>query len=268
MAMIYEKNKVYMVPLADIQDDPRQPRKYLDPVGMEEMTASVKQVGIIQPVICRQDPATYLVYNVAGRRRCAAARLAGLTEIPCLFIDGNNSDEIAVLENIQRQDLNPVEEAEAFQLLMESHAYGQEQLAAVMGKDRSTISRSVSINRLPKEIRDICRQDLTIPKTVLCDIAQKKQERSMLTAFRKYRDHQAKIAVKESAASAAPTQRKRTPFEVLIQSIDDMATTVGDLEFPNYPAEDRAKLIEVMTSARDTLDEAITRAVKNKKKPM
>ena len=78
----YEKNQLYNVPLAEIQRDPNQPRQYIDPAALEELTASVRQHGIIEPVICRQDPATSLVYNVAGERRCAAARRAGLATVP------------------------------------------------------------------------------------------------------------------------------------------------------------------------------------------
>ena len=84
----YEKNQLYMVPLAELQPDPTQPRKYMDPVALEELTASVSQMGIIQPVVCRQDQATGLVYTVAGERRCAAARKAGLATVPAVFIDG------------------------------------------------------------------------------------------------------------------------------------------------------------------------------------
>ena len=130
----YEKNQLYMVPLAELQPDPTQPRKYIDPLALEELTASVRQMGIIEPVVCRQDPATSLVYNVAGERRCAAARLAGLTAVPAIFIDGGNYAEIALVENLLRQDLNPVEEAEALQNLMDDHAYTQDQLAAIICK--------------------------------------------------------------------------------------------------------------------------------------
>ena len=94
----YVKNQLYMVPLAERQPDPTQPRKYMDPVALEELTASIKQMGIIQPVICRQDPATSLVYTVAGERRCAAARKAGLTAVPAIFIDGTNYAEIALVD--------------------------------------------------------------------------------------------------------------------------------------------------------------------------
>ena len=263
----YVKNQLYMVPLAELQPDPTQPRKYMDPVALDELTASVSQMGIIQPVVCRQDPATGLVYTVAGERRCAAARKAGLATVPAIFIDGANYAEIALVENLLRQDLNPVEEAEALQKLMDDHGYQQEELAKIIGKSQPMISKSLSLNRLPKEIRDECRQDPTVPKNVLVEIARKKQERSMLTQFKKYRDQQAKIAAKETADATAPTQLKRTRAEAIVNSIAMTASKIGDLEFPDFSAEDRAMIIETMTSMKDTLEAAITRAVKNKKKP-
>jgi len=172
----YAVNQLHLVPLAELQPDPTQPRKYMDPVALEELTASVSQMGIIQPVVCRQDPATGLVYTVAGERRCAAARKAGLAAVPAVFIDGANYAEIALVENLLRQDLNPVEEAEALKRLMDDHAYPQDQLAAIIGKSQPTISESLSLNRLPKEIRDECRQDPAVPKNVLVVIARKKHD--------------------------------------------------------------------------------------------
>ena len=263
----YLPNQLYQVPLAELQPDPAQPRKYMDPVALDEMTASIGQVGIIQPVVCRQDPATGLVYVVAGERRCAAARKAGLPTVPAVFIDGNNYAEIALVENLLRQDLNPVEEAEALQRLMDAHAYKQDQLVEIIGKSKATISEALSLNRLPQAIRDECRQDPAVPKNVLVEIARKKQERSMLTKFKQYREKQAKAAAKETAGATAPTQRKRTPAEAVANSIATMASKIGDLEFPDFSAEDRAMLIETMNSLKGILEAAITRAVKNKKKP-
>jgi len=121
----YLPNQLFQVPLAELQPDPAQPRKYMDPVALDEMTASVGQVGIIQPIVCRQDPATGLVYVVAGERRCAAARKAGLPTVPAVFIEGGNYAEIALVENLLRQDLNPVEEAEALQRLMDGTPTGR-----------------------------------------------------------------------------------------------------------------------------------------------
>ncbi len=177
----YVSNQLYQVPLAELQPDPTQPRKYMDPAALEEMTASIGQVGIIQSIVCRQDPTTGLVYVVTGERRCAAARKAGLPTVPAVFIDGANYAEIALVENLRRQDLNPVEEAEALQRLMDVRACQQDDLAELIGKSKATISLSLSLNRLPQAIRDACRQDPTVPKNVLIEIARKKQERSMLT---------------------------------------------------------------------------------------
>jgi len=90
----------------------------------------------------------------------------------------------------------------------------------------------------------------------------------MVTEFKRFREKQAKETAKETAASTAPTQRERTRAEGIVNSIGIMADKVGDLEFPDFSAEDRAMIIDAMTSMKDTLDEAIPRAVKNKKKPV
>ena len=263
----YLTNQLYQVPLAELQPDPAQPRKYMDPTALEEMTASVSQMGIIEPVVCRQDGATGLCYVVAGERRCAAARKANLPTVPAVFIDGGNYPEIALVENLLRQDLNPIEEAEALQRLMDARACRQDQLAATLGKSKTTISESLSLNRLPQAIRDECRKDPTVPKNVLVEIARKKQERGMLTKFQQYRDKQAKTAAKaaEAGPAAAP---KRTKAEALAESIGIMASKIGEVEFPDLSAKERAMLIEPMNSLKDALDEAIPRAVNNKRKPM
>jgi len=262
----YLPNQLFQVPLAELQPDPAQPRKYMDPVALDEMTASVSQVGIIQPIACRQDPATGLVYVVAGERRCAAARKAGLPTVPAVFIDGGNYAEIALVENLLRQDLNPVEEAEALQRLMDAHAYKQDQLVVIIGKSKATISEALSLNRLPQAIRDECRQDPAVPKNVLVEIARKKQERSMLTKFKQYREKQAKAAAKEQE-TGAPATRKRTKAEALAEGIGTTASKIDDIDFPSFSAEDRTMLIESMNALKDILEPAITRAVKNKKKP-
>ena len=263
----YVPHQLYQVPLAELQPDPAQPRKHMDPAALEEMTASVGQVGIIQPVVCRQDAATGLCYVVAGERRCAAARKAGLPTVPAVFIDGANAPEIALVENLLRQDLNPVEEAEALQRLMETRACPQERLAALIGKSKTTISESLSLNRLPQAIRDECRQDPTVPKHVLVEIARKKQERSMLTQYNLYREKQAKIAAREEEDDA-PTAGRRTKAEALAEFMGSAGNKIDAIDFPSFSEEDRAMLIESMTALKETLEPAITRAVENRPRPV
>jgi ParB family chromosome partitioning protein len=238
----YGPNQLHQVPLAELQPDPTQPRKYMDPVALEELTASVIRNGIIEPIVCRQDPQTGLVYVVAGERRCAAARKAGLATVPAVFIEGDNYAEIALVENLLRQDLNAVEEAEALKRLMDDHAYQQDELARIIGKSPATISLSLSLNKLPQQIRDECRKDPAVPKNVLIEVARKKQERGMLTQFKTYRDQQARIAARQNAAS---TIRKRTKAEALAGQIGAMQNRIGDLDFPSLSTEDREMWLSI-----------------------
>jgi ParB family transcriptional regulator, chromosome partitioning protein len=254
----YVKNQLYQVPLAEVQPDPAQPRKYMDPQALEEMTASVGQIGIIVPIVCRQDPKTGLIYVVAGERRCAAARKAGLAVVPAIFIESTNYAEIALVENLLRQDLNPVEEAEALQRLMDDHAYTQGELAGIIGKSPTTISEALSLNRLPQPIRDECRQDPAVPKNVLVKIAKKKQARGMLTEFRKYREQQAKEA-------SSRTTHKRTRAEALVSTLGALDRRIADLDFPSFSTEDRQRVVETLTALKDTLDEALDRAAQGGK---
>jgi ParB family transcriptional regulator, chromosome partitioning protein len=150
-----------------------------------------------------------------------------------------------LVENLLRQDLNPVEEAEALQRLIDARAYKQDPLVVIIGKSNATISEALSLNRLPQVIRDECRQDPIVPKNVLVEITRKKQERGMLTKFRQYREKQTKAAAKDDAG--APAQRKRTK-----------AGKIDDIDFPFFTAEDRAMLIETMNSPKDALEAAIS----------
>ena len=189
----YKKGKLYDLPIIDLKPDPNQPRKSMDPQALEELTASVKRVGIIQPLLFRVDAESPYLILVAGERRFKAAQLAGLTTIPGICVEGNPS-EIALVENLLRQDLTAIEEAEALQRLKEQQQYTDEQLSGAIGKARTTISDIMLINRLPPEIRDECRGDRKISKNVLIEIARKKQVRGMQTAYEKYKEKVKKAA--------------------------------------------------------------------------
>jgi len=206
----YKKGKLYDLPIIDLKPDPNQPRKSMDPQALEELTASVKRVGIIQPLLFRVDAESPYLILVAGERRFKAAQLAGLTTIPGICVEGNPS-EIALVENLLRQDLTAIEEAEALQRLKEQQQYTDEQLSGAIGKARTTISDIMLINRLPPEIRDECRGDRKISKNVLIEIARKKQVRGMQTAYEKYKEKVKKAAegrtkqVKEPETAADAT---------------------------------------------------------------
>ena len=182
----YIPGQLYLIALSELLPDPDQPRKYLDPAALTEMVESIKEHGIIQPPTFRID-AGGLKYIVTGERRCTAARMAGLAEIAVLYSNSANYDEISLVENILRSDLTAVEEAEAMDRLMKKHNFTQDDLTKKFSKTKSSISKTLSINRLPPEVLDDCRKDPAVPKSKLIEIAQKKQARSMVTAYQKYK---------------------------------------------------------------------------------
>ena len=187
MAETYEKGKLYDLPIIDLKRDPKQPRKSFDQQAMEDLVASVRLKGIIQPILFRVPDDDPYLFIVAGERRHKAAQMADLLIIPGICTDGNPS-EIALIENVQRQDLTCIEEAEALKRLMDEEKYTQDHLAVVIGKPRATINDSISLTKLPQEIRDECRGDRTVSKKKLVEIARKKQQRAMSTAYAKYKE--------------------------------------------------------------------------------
>lgn len=133
-----------------------QPRKYFNEDAIEELSESIKQYGIIQPLTVRKRGDVFEL--VAGERRLRAAKLANLEVVPCNIVDITDSEsaEIALLENLQREDLNYIEEAEAYYNLINDHKFTQDELAKKMGKKQSTISNKLRLLKLGSKVREIC----------------------------------------------------------------------------------------------------------------
>ena len=149
-----------MVPIEKVCANPDQPRRSFDKDQLEDLANSIREKGIIQPLIVRTHPRRASEYEiVAGERRWRAAQMAKLHEIPVLVRDFDDTEvlEIAIIENIQRADLNPVEEAAGYSQLMEKFGHTQEKLAEVLGKSRSYIANSVRLLGLPEEVRGYLR---------------------------------------------------------------------------------------------------------------
>ena len=141
-----------------IDTNPNQPRKYFDEDALKDLAESIKHYGIIQPLILLQTGERYLI--IAGERRFRAAKLAGLTVVPAVIKELTNQEvqEIALIENLQREDLNPIEAAEAIQELMVSHNLTQEQVASKIGKSRPGITNTLRLLTLEKPVIDMVRE--------------------------------------------------------------------------------------------------------------
>lgn len=146
------------IPIDQIDVNPRQPRKDFDPASLEELARSIKAAGVLQPVVVRRAPGGRWEL-IAGERRWRAARLAGLERIPALVREATDAEslELALVENLLREDLNPMEEAEAYQQILREFGWTQEELARRIGRDRSTIANSLRLLRLPAPIQDDLR---------------------------------------------------------------------------------------------------------------
>ena len=151
------KSEILEIKLSDIRSNPYQPRKTFDEESLKEFSESIKEYGVIEPIIVKKTIKGYEL--VAGERRTRAARLAGLETIPAVVKDFNDQEmmEIALLENIQREDLNAVEEALAYSALMERFSLTQEQVAKQVGKSRSAIANIIRLLDLPEEVLEMLR---------------------------------------------------------------------------------------------------------------
>ena len=138
-----------------------QPRKKFDQDSLEDLTKSIKERGVIQPLIVRKSQRDeYKFELIAGERRLQAAQKAGLHEVPIVVIEANDlkSLELAIIENVQRNDLNPIEEANGYKRLIEEFSYDQEQVSKFIGKSRSHISNSLRLLNLPKDVLSLIEE--------------------------------------------------------------------------------------------------------------
>lgn len=146
------------LPINEIIPNRDQPRKTFDEAALEELAESIKHHGVLQPLLVRPIPSGGYQL-VAGERRWRACRMAGLNKVPVVIKELTDTEtmEIAIIENLQREDLNPIEEAEGLQALIDKCGYTQEEVAASVGKSRPAIANSLRLLRLPQEVRDMTK---------------------------------------------------------------------------------------------------------------
>ena len=162
-ALMFENSTQEMLtenelPINEIIPNRDQPRKTFDEAALEELAESIKQHGVLQPLLVLPIPSGGYQL-VAGERRWRACRMAGLNKVPVVIKELTDTEtmEIAIIENLQREDLNPIEEAEGLQALIDKCGYTQEEVAASVGKSRPAIANSLRLLRLPQEVRDMTK---------------------------------------------------------------------------------------------------------------
>ena len=168
-----------MIPVEKVRPNPDQPRKFLG--DLHELTESIKEKGVLEPLLVRYMPREDVYHIISGERRYHASRAAGLNEVPCIekIADDAETLELALIENLQRKDLTAFEEAEGLYRLAEQFAYTHEDIARKIAKARSSVTETLSLRNIPESIRRVCVENGIVSKSLLLQIARQPNEKKM-----------------------------------------------------------------------------------------
>lgn len=233
----------------EFQPDPNQPRKYFDETALAELTESVKQYGVLQPIIYYVDETGKKII-VAGERRYQASINAGLKEIPAISIDVNDADKIALVENLLRENLTPIEEAEALQNLKDKYKYTNEKLGKVLGKATNTITESLTINKLSAQIKEDCRTKPDIPKKTLLQIARMKSEAKQINMYNKMMKYKDKDEKEEDVEKA-----KEENYKLIIGFVKSLTNKFSKSEISISDDSQKEKLKSELTELINSVNE-------------
>ena len=238
-----------------------QPRKYFSKENLEELSSSIKERGVLQPIVVRPHKSSENKYEIiAGERRWLASQNAGLHEVPAvvLNVDDVKSLEFAIVENVQRQDLNPIEEARGYQKLVDEFNYNQEKLSQFIGKSRSYIANSLRLLSLPEQVLTMVEQgdlsagharsliNLNNSVEIAKKIIQKKLSvRQSEILVRQYRDKKFKLVSKKDSniLNLQKTLEEKTGLNV---SISNKKNNSGTISFEYQDLDQLDKLIETI----------------------
>ena len=205
-----------MIDLEKIDPNPEQPR--VDFGDLTELTSSIAEKGVLEPLLVKPSRATGRWMIIAGERRYRAARAAGLTEVPCveMDIDAGSVAEIALIENMQRKDLTVWEEADGLLSLCDRFGYTHEEVARKVGKSRSTVTEALSIAAIPADVRELCKQADVSAKSMLLQIVRQPDEEGMrrlaqqITSRGLTRDDAREVRRQEMGPRVAPEAKPYT----------------------------------------------------------
>ena len=253
-----ETNKIL---IKDLTRNKFQPRKHFSKESLEELTNSIKEQGVIQPIVVRPDKSSKEKYEIiAGERRWLASQNAGLHEVPVFILDVDDvkSLEFSIVENVQRQDLNAIEEARGYQRLVNDFNYNQEKLSKFIGKSRSYIANSLRLLSLPEEVLNmVVRENLSAghARTLIglnnsVDIAKKIIEKKLSVRqseilVKQFRDKKFKLVTKKDS-NILDLQKILEEKTGLSVSINNKKNNTGTISFEYRDLEQLDKLISII----------------------
>lgn len=197
-----------------IVPNPDQPRKSFSDESLRELASSIERHGVIQPIVVKRTEIPNKYVLVAGERRWRASKIVGKTTMHAILTTGD-TEELSLIENIQREDLNPLEEAEALKRMMERHQYTQEQLGAIIGKAQNTVSQTLSLLQLPEKIRTEYHQNPTVSKSILMELSRMKDPKVQLREWEHMKKGKINTvrAAREKQPGSAERKRRGEPLD-------------------------------------------------------
>jgi ParB family chromosome partitioning protein len=250
-----ENGNFYFVDINLVLTSPEQPRKYFNPDTLAELSNSIKEKGVLQPVIIRKTNDGE-IFLVAGERRLKAAKMAGLEKIPAILTTGNSA-EIALIENLQREDLKPIEAAEALNKMMDDYNYTHEQLAAVIGKARSTVTEMLSLVKLPDEIKEESRRADSYPRRLLTEVAKQDTPEKMITLFQQVKDGNLTSDQLREFTRKKNINKKKSTAAVAAKNIGSLTKQIWELDFETIEENEKLLLIQELQQLKTTIDKLL-----------
>ncbi|NLY80212.1 MAG: ParB/RepB/Spo0J family partition protein [Lysinibacillus sp.] len=267
---IQNEDHIEKIPLQKLVVNPFQPRKLFDEEAIEELAQSIREHGIIQPIVVRKKGKKYEI--VVGERRFRAAKLANLEEIPAIVKDLTEEQmmELAILENLQREDLTPIEEAEAYQSLIEKLNFTQEDLAKRLGKSRPHITNTIRLLQLPEEVRQLVNdRSLTMGHgRALLGLKNKKRipEVAKKVINQSLNVRQLESLIKQLNENVSRETKKTQKKDIFVQATESQlreffGTNVqikktknkGKIEIEFYSEDDLERILEILQLEQDEL---------------
>jgi ParB family chromosome partitioning protein len=253
-----QRTLVAVVPVSAIRRNPDQPRKSFDPQRLAELAVSIRERGLLQPVVLRRhEDGNYLL--MAGERRLRAAELAGVVTVPALVRD-DDPLEVGLIENLQREDLSPLEEADALSRLVERRGYTHKTLADLLGKSRPYVSNTLSLVRLPARLREeIAASDVDVSRELLIAMARQASPEAQAALWSRIKlSHLSVRRYRESAGEpASAREASRSQAATVLRNVRRLNGALRQLEWRIVSEEDRVRLRRALTR----LDRRITRVL-------
>ena len=243
--------KIHEIDIDLISPNPNQPRKLFEQDKLDELTESIKKYGVIQPIILRKDGELYTI--IAGERRWRACKNANIKTIPSIVrdIENKNASEIALIENIQREDLNPIDEANAYQFIMDRYGITQEQVSNIVGKSRVYVTNIMRLNNLDEYVKDKIIKNLITAGHGRAILSLDKEKQKSLTDIIIRDNLSVRDVEKLVRSSKKPRRREKPVKDKYIVYLEELLTERFSTRVNIKNKKDKGKIEIEYTSSDD-----------------